>query len=111
MAGTHVEHMICFILMGGTHVGLMFSTKQSCLLILLFRASIFNRYNFSSYPSRYNVSPHLEMNQHRVYDEHERAAIDIFKDKYMEATTSAGRKTSPSSKISRLYLTIGRAET
>jgi hypothetical protein len=32
------------------------------------------------------------MNQHRVYDEHERAAIDNFKDKYMEATTSAGRK-------------------
>ena len=31
--------------------------------------------------------------QHRIYDEQERAAIDVFKSKYLEATTSACRKT------------------
>lgn len=30
---------------------------------------------------------------HRVYDEHELAAIHTFKDKYLEATTPAERKT------------------
>ena len=31
--------------------------------------------------------------QQRVYNEEERGAIDVFKEKYMDATTSAGRKT------------------
>jgi hypothetical protein len=29
----------------------------------------------------------------RVYNEQERAAIDVFKDQYMEATSPGGRKT------------------
>jgi hypothetical protein len=32
-------------------------------------------------------------NQQRVYNEDERSAIDVFKEKYLEATTSAGRKS------------------
>jgi hypothetical protein len=37
--------------------------------------------------------------QNRVYDEHERAAIDIFKKEYMEATTPTGRRVIAQLKI------------
>jgi len=35
----------------------------------------------------------FSLNQHRVYNKQERAAIDVFKDKYMKATTPEARKT------------------
>ena len=39
------------------------------------------------------VGSNLTGSLKRVYNEQERAAIDIFKDRYMEATTPANRKT------------------
>ena len=39
------------------------------------------------------MSTDIPDNQHRVYNEQERASIDVFKNKYMEATTAAARKS------------------
>jgi hypothetical protein len=39
------------------------------------------------------MSTDITDNQHRVYNVHERASIDVFKIKYMEATTPAARKS------------------
>jgi hypothetical protein len=37
-------------------------------------------------------SEDIAPNRKRVYDKHERAVIDVFKDKYFEAKTSTSRK-------------------
>ena len=40
-----------------------------------------------------DITDGSDLNQRRVYNKQERAAINLFKEKYMEATTSGARKT------------------